>query len=305
MMEAGRARTVVAAPLLLLTGVLFLGSLSFNLSHLDTGAERLPPIPPIGGFGSGRGASAGEEGAGNAARAFFQTMLWGLLAAGLISVVLWKVLGKRLRDLVSIWELLGYGLLIILFLALVFFWQDVADVVHGTFRGVAEGDPGGPSLGPGQSRDPAVGVLVLMFVVIGILVVPFAVYLVRFLRGRAAPPAAKESPREMAARVVGRAVLALRSGGDFRAAVIQCYSDLCAVLAARGLPSQDSLTAREIEDLAQAKVGLTRGSLEALTALFEEARYSRHPIGADQRDAAVSALENIKHELEGSTRASG
>jgi len=121
----------VAAPLLLLAGVLFLGSLSFNLSHLDTGAERLPPIPPIGGFGSAGGLGAAEPGSGNAARAFFQVLLWGLLAAGVLSVVLWKVLGKKLRDMVTPWELLGYGLLIVLFLTLVFFWQDVAEGIHG------------------------------------------------------------------------------------------------------------------------------------------------------------------------------
>jgi len=303
-MEARRARTVVAAPLLLLAGVLFLGSLSFNLSHLDTGAERLPPIPPIGGFGSAGGLGAAEPGSGNAARAFFQVLLWGLLAAGVLSVVLWKVLGKKLRDMVTPWELLGYGLLIVLFLTLVFFWQDVAEGIHGAFRSFGGSEPAGPSLGPGQSRDPAVGAVVLMFVIVGILVAPFAVYLARFLRAMAAPPPPKESPREMAARVVARAVTALRAGGDFRAAVIQCYSDFCTVLAARGLRSQDSLTAREIESLAQAKIGLTRGSLDALTVLFEEARYSHHPIGADQRDAAVGALESIKRELEGSPRAS-
>jgi Domain of unknown function (DUF4129) len=86
---------------------------------------------------------------------------------------------------------------------------------------------------------------------------------------------------------------ALRALDDARAAIIACYAAMETSLAERG-------TARAVADtpdelLARAtQSGLVRGSAAArLTALFYEARFSSHPLGRGQRDAAERALDEL------------
>ena len=86
---------------------------------------------------------------------------------------------------------------------------------------------------------------------------------------------------------------ALRSIDDARAAIIACYVAMENSLAERG-------TARAVADtpdelLARAtRSGVVRGTAAArLTALFYEARFSSHPLGRGQRDAAERALDEL------------
>jgi Domain of unknown function (DUF4129) len=86
---------------------------------------------------------------------------------------------------------------------------------------------------------------------------------------------------------------ALRTVDDARAAIIACYVAMERSLAERG-------TARAVADtpdelLARAtSSGLVRGTAPArLTALFYEARFSTHPLGRGQRDAAEQALDEL------------
>ena len=86
---------------------------------------------------------------------------------------------------------------------------------------------------------------------------------------------------------------ALRTVDDARAAIIACYLAMEQSLAERG-------TARGIADtpdelLARARdLGVVRGTAAArLTALFYEARFSSHPLGPAQRDAAEQALDEL------------
>src|SRR3972149_206594 len=57
----------VVTPAFLAVAVLLVGSLSYNLAHLDTGPELLPPIPPLGGLGSGPGGDNTTAGGGGGA----------------------------------------------------------------------------------------------------------------------------------------------------------------------------------------------------------------------------------------------
>jgi hypothetical protein len=86
---------------------------------------------------------------------------------------------------------------------------------------------------------------------------------------------------------------ALRTVDDARAAIIACYLAMEQSLAERG-------TARAVADtpdelLARARTrGVVRGTAAGrLTALFYEARFSSHPLGPDQRDAAERALDEL------------
>jgi uncharacterized protein DUF4129 len=86
---------------------------------------------------------------------------------------------------------------------------------------------------------------------------------------------------------------ALRTVDDARAAIIACYLAMEQSLAERG-------TARSVADtpdelLARARAsGIIRGTAAGrLTALFYEARFSSHPLGPSQRDAAEQALDEL------------
>jgi hypothetical protein len=86
---------------------------------------------------------------------------------------------------------------------------------------------------------------------------------------------------------------ALRTVDDARAAIIACYVAMESSLAERGAAravadTPDELLARATES------GLVRGTAAArLTALFYEARFSSHPLGRGQRDAAAQALDEL------------
>jgi Domain of unknown function (DUF4129) len=90
---------------------------------------------------------------------------------------------------------------------------------------------------------------------------------------------------------------ALRTVDDARAAIIACYVAMENSLAERGTTravadTPDELLARATES------GLVRGSAAArLTALFYEARFSSHPLGRGQRDAAEQALDELAADL--------
>ena len=93
----------------------------------------------------------------------------------------------------------------------------------------------------------------------------------------------------------GRAALAELD--DARAAIIACYVAMERSLADRGAVRDAADTPDELLARAVA-AGVVRGAAaQRLTALFYEARFSSHPLGAGQRDAAKAALDELAAEL--------
>ena len=91
--------------------------------------------------------------------------------------------------------------------------------------------------------------------------------------------------------------LALAELDDARAAIIACYVAMESSLgdrgAARGVAdTPDELLARVVS------AGIVRGAAaRRLTGLFYEARFSTHPLGRAERDAASAALDELAAEL--------
>jgi hypothetical protein len=86
---------------------------------------------------------------------------------------------------------------------------------------------------------------------------------------------------------------ALRTVDDARAAIIACYVAMEQSLAERGAARAVADTPDELLARATAS-GLVHGTAAArLTALFYEARFSSHPLGRAQRDAAERALDEL------------
>jgi len=91
---------------------------------------------------------------------------------------------------------------------------------------------------------------------------------------------------------------ALRTVDDARAAIIACYLAMETTLAERGAARGAAGTPGELLTRAT-EAGLVRGSAAGqLTALFYEARFSSHPLGQRQRDAAERALDELAADLE-------
>jgi hypothetical protein len=93
----------------------------------------------------------------------------------------------------------------------------------------------------------------------------------------------------------GRAALAVID--DARAAIIACYVAMEHRLADRGTARGAADTPDELLARAVAAGTVRGGAAGRLTALFYEARFSTHPLGAGQRDAASAALDELAAEL--------
>jgi hypothetical protein len=97
----------------------------------------------------------------------------------------------------------------------------------------------------------------------------------------------------------------LRSGSDFRSAVLGCYKALCDVLQSGGASNPPELTAREFEAMAREKLSIRSDSLSKLTGLFERARYSRETIGESDAREAEASLLSLEREIRSRPGAGG
>lgn len=85
----------------------------------------------------------------------------------------------------------------------------------------------------------------------------------------------------------------IEKGGDLRNIVLQCYAEMIRVVREqRGIRRDRTVTAREFTDyLITAK--LPSGPVQALTGLFEKARYSSRTPTAEDEEEAVTSLRAI------------
>ncbi len=89
------------------------------------------------------------------------------------------------------------------------------------------------------------------------------------------------------------AMQALLKGLDFRNVIVQCYRQMSAALQKeQGIERENSMTAREFEQLLEAK-GLPRDPVHQLTQLFEAARYSLRQFTPADEQAAFECLSMI------------
>src|SRR5438094_433263 len=105
--------------------------------------------------------------------------------------------------------------------------------------------------------------------------------------------------RGVAAETVREAIQEIESGGEVRPVILACFQRFCALLGSRGSTQQDPLTPRELERLAVDRLRVSRDDSATLTSLFEEARYSEHPLGDIDRARAIDSLGKIRVALEG------
>ena len=303
MAVAVRGRAFWLPPLLLFAAVLLLSSLAFAIANLDRGEEVLPQVPDLGIGGDPGVAPFGPT--GTQLQLVWQITIASIFVAAFLAVVIVKLKGGKLRNVVSVWELLGYAFGVGVILFLVLFWPAIVDAIGALSRPGGTGSTPGTGGGSGLPPFPtSTAFPIALFVFAAVLI---AVYF--FAASSRALPAILDAARRRepdrarrrfeAAGVVTRTLLDLEAGGDFRTAVMACYQRMCSLLETKGVVRQEALTPREIEGRALAELGLSQGSVDDLTGLFEEARYSDHAIGPAQRDRARDSLNTIRRELGG------
>jgi hypothetical protein len=86
----------------------------------------------------------------------------------------------------------------------------------------------------------------------------------------------------------------LRDEPDARRAIIQSYARFERAAGASGLRRRPWQTPMEFMRDALTHLAAPRGAVRALTALFEVARFSDHPLGSAERDEAFTALHEIR-----------
>jgi hypothetical protein len=104
--------------------------------------------------------------------------------------------------------------------------------------------------------------------------------------------------REELAEAVEGSLDSLRQEPDPRRAIIMCYRRFEQVLAKWGLPRAPWKTPMEFLRETLRRLRLPSEAVTTLTGLFEISKFSRHPVGPTERDAAVESLVEIKTALE-------
>jgi len=85
---------------------------------------------------------------------------------------------------------------------------------------------------------------------------------------------------------------------DCRRAVIACYSRFEQVLRLHGLPRTPSQTPLEYMREVLRRLEIPLRSIEGLTALFEVAKFSTHPVHEDEKRSSIEHLTEIRGTLE-------
>ncbi len=282
--------------LLLFAAIVLVAGLAFNLAYLDTGGEQLPATPTS----SPNPGSAGILDEQTASEIFFVVFL-AIAVSAVILLFLRRKQGIPVRRVLrpTTWmDLVAMLIAFTVFALILVLWPRVVNAVQPPGTAGA-----GRTNGTGNATAfPALGGLPLGAFLAGSLFVAIVVIALLFRVGSGLlgqpPKLDRGTPRYAAAQAVQATIEQLQLGEDVRQAILACYGRFCVLLGARGLGSQEALTPREIEDRAVHRLGVSPDSSDALTSLFEEARYSEHALGDADRDRAVRSLERIRADLE-------
>jgi hypothetical protein len=141
----------------------------------------------------------------------------------------------------------------------------------------------------------------VLWIVLGLAAIGGAIFVYRWrTRGRRLPAVAELQPTiaEDFAASIGDAISDLEAEPDARRAVIAAYARMEGVLTRNGLRRRASETS--VEYLERILLGLTAraDAVTRLTALFEEAKFSRHEIDATMKQDAIAALREIRDDLQ-------
>jgi len=160
----------------------------------------------------------------------------------------------------------------------------------------SDGEEPPPGTNDGSSNGD-MGIL-LSIIVLSTAVLMFL--LLRSLTKNDPSPEIRTDIEEVRARemsVISSSIEELRVGGDVREVILDTYRRMLRLQAHIG--ASQSLTAHELARLLVDRRGWPSQPTEDLTHLFEEAKYSRHPLGDLHRQSALDSLRSIEEWYKG------
>jgi hypothetical protein len=192
-------------------------------------------------------------------------------------------------------------LLLIVFVVVYRFIQDTVLAAHGTGNGTVPppGNPPPPPPPPGPQLGGGGGTfqflhlpswtLFAAIVIVAVVAVAVVAPRVRTYLAARGDGRAEATAQEKARRALGHAARQLATGADPRSVVIDLYAGLLdRVEPLTG--NLDPSTPHEIQRDHLVRLGIRPEVASELTALFEEARYSSHPLGTDAAERASRAI---------------
>lgn len=288
-----RGRRAWAAPLLLVLAVVIVAALAFNLANLEPVGESIPVVP---------NTSEGRESAEILPGPIGLAVVWvlaAILLAGILILLFRRRTAKRPGPPASWWNLLVSVLGVVLLLAVLIAFPRAVRQGAGGEANPANATSEGAFVTPWPiGADLPIEIFLVLTIFASLVWI-----LYRFQRGarplavRSRQDAEFSEARFAASTVVQEAIRDLEIGADVRIAILACFQRFCRLLGARGVTDQTALTPWELERLAVRDLGVSREASEILTSLFEEARYSEHPLGDNDRRRAIESLGRIQAAL--------
>ena len=160
----------------------------------------------------------------------------------------------------------------------------------------AKGTPGriGAHVPPTQRVEFRWAPLIVTGVMALLLLVTFAVTV---MRRRALGALEAQTIEDALAEVMDDALDDIRAEGDPRRAIIAAYARMEKLLAGFGRARAPSEAPFEYLARVLLELRVSRRPVEALTELFERAKFSAHALGAGDKSRAIASLESVRDEL--------
>lgn len=280
---------------LVLGAAFLLANLAFNLQNLTIAPDAFPADEEDPGFY----APVFPVQTGDI-RPFMQVVTIVLVVAFLLNLF-FLLRDKEARRPFMI-EMAGLFLGLAVILAILLFLDAYAGLPFFTPREGGQGLPGiGTDLG-GPSTGVSAAPVGFGVIALAVLALVLLLLYTRRLGQRSDSELLAEAKRRAIDRLE-ETIYRLEMGEEIRSAILRCYADMTRLFRHRGLTYGRELTARELEALAVERLDVSDESSVRLRELFEEARYSAHPLHEGYKRTALECLRVVKRELEGPTPA--
>jgi len=264
-------------------------TLAISIPNLYFGPEEKPPSLPRY-EGANYTAGSGSSGFG---RIMFMIFTGSLIAMSVLYIII-SILRK---DKEAFKEILG-GLLVLIVVS-GFFMSALYVMEHPNVMGMQEkNETGSAGNSTVKEKYEVAGPFQYIAVLFGVAII--GIVLLKLAMSFRSPKMEKvESQSEELKRKMALAINDLKKGKEVQEVIIRCYDEMCKILSkSSGMKEGDSMTPREFERAILSRMEIKREPVERLTALFEEAKYSIHPIDNSKRKEAIHALESLKGEVE-------
>ncbi|GEM_PF-3040202 len=272
-------------------------TMAISIPFVNLGPEEKAPDVKTGGISDG-GASAASS--SDYIRTLWM-MLIALLAAMFVIYTVMAALKKDKEHFKGLFAtLIGVTLMVGFILGMAYLSQSGA--LDGAIRGLIGGGTGDSgTAGNGSASSDVVthqettafyAVIMMVLFLVGAVVY----MMVGSLMSKKIEKAPSQTEELM--EKIENAMRDLKEGKKVHEVILQAYEQMCRILAKSGVKGEDSLTPREFRNAVIKETGIRGEPIERLTELFEEARYSTHPIDDSKRRDAIRALRELKQEME-------